>query len=344
VVVTLNGATNVTVSIGGVAEDTIRNIESIIAGLGNDVLNGDGLANTLDGGAGSDTLNGGASADEMYGRGGNDTYFVDNSADVAEEDAGEGSDTVLASVSYTLQAGSEVELLRTLGSATTTPANFTGNELANTLHGNAAANTLNGSGGADTMLATGGNDIYFVDNAFDVVTEFNAQGSDSVIATTSYVLGAGTSVETLRTLGSASNYAVNLVGNELVNLVAGNAAANLLLGKAGSDTLIGYGGADTFHFDTALGAANIDTIMDYNVAADTVQLDDAIFAGLAVGTLAASAFRIGAAAADADDRIIYNSTTGALIFDLNGNAAGGATQFATLTAGLAMANNDIVVI
>ena len=42
VVVTLNGATNAMVTVGGVAEDTIRNIENVIGGSGNDTLTGDG--------------------------------------------------------------------------------------------------------------------------------------------------------------------------------------------------------------------------------------------------------------------------------------------------------------
>jgi Ca2+-binding RTX toxin-like protein len=60
--------------------------------------------------------------------------------------------------------------------------------------------------------------------------------------------------------------------------------------------------------------------------------------------LDADAFHIGAAAADAEDRIIYNEMTGALIFDSNGNAAGGATQFAQLATGLALTNADFVVV
>ncbi len=36
-------------------------------------------------------------------------------------------------------------------------------------------------------------------------------------------------------------------------------------------------------------------------------------------------------ATDADDRIIYNTATGALFYDSNGNAAGGSTQFAVFT-------------
>ena len=46
--------------------------------------------------------------------------------------------------------------------------------------------------------------------------------------------------------------------------------------------------------------------------------------------LAANEFFVGTAAHDADDRIIYNASTGALIYDSNGNVAGGAVQFATL--------------
>ena len=51
-----------------------------------------------------------------------------------------------------------------------------------------------------------------------------------------------------------------------------------------------------------------------------------------------------AAAHDADDRIVYNAATGALIYDSNGLATGGAVQFATLAKNLALTNADFVVI
>ena len=93
-------------------------------------------------------------------------------------------------------------------------------------------------------------------------------------------------------------------------------------------------------------ATNVDRILDFVVADDTIRIDNAVFAGLetpAGSFLVSTEFRIGAAAADASDRIIYNPATGALIHDSNGNAAGGATQFALLAPGLALGSSDFVV-
>ncbi len=107
----------------------------------------------------------------------------------------------------------------------------------------------------------------------------------------------------------------------------------------------GGAGNDHFVFDTALNASNnVDTISDFNVANDTIRLENAIFTALTTtGTLAASAFHIGAGAQAADDRIIYDNVTGDLFYDGNGNAAGGSIQFAHLSAGLNLTFQDFLV-
>ena len=76
--------------VGGAGNDTLTGgpvDDSLVGGGGND---------TLIGGGGNDTLNGGAGVDSMVGGTGNDTYIVDNTNDVVVENAGEGTDTVLA--------------------------------------------------------------------------------------------------------------------------------------------------------------------------------------------------------------------------------------------------------
>ena len=82
-------------------------------------------------------------------------------------------------------------------------------------------------------------------------------------------------------------------------------------------------------------ASNVDTVKDFAHGVDLIVLENAVFTTLsAVGTLAASAFFAGDAAHDADDRVIYSPGSGALTYDSNGSAAGGAVQFAKLAVGL----------
>jgi len=297
---------------------------------------GNTQANILTGNSGANLLNGAAGADTMTGGDGNDTYVVDNAGDQAvEASAAGGTDIVQSAVDFTL--GANVENLTLTGSA---DIDGTGNGLANTINGNSGDNVLNGVGGADTMRGGNGDDNYIVDNVGDVVTESSATGgNDRVQSLISFTLG--NNVENLKIIGAA---AVDGTGNALANSLVGNAAANQLNGLAGSDTLEGGAGADGFRFTTALGATNVDRILDFTVVDDTIFIDNAVFTGLAAGALAAGAFRNGTAAVDADDRIIYNAATGALLFDVDGVGGTAAVQFATLDGAPVLTNADFQVI
>ncbi|MCB1745232.1 MAG: Ig family protein, partial [Gammaproteobacteria bacterium] len=102
-----------------------------------DVLKGEGGDDALRGGAGDDTLDGGSGADSMEGGTGNDTYVVDNAGDTVIEQAGEGTDTVKASIAYTLGANVEnLTLMEPAAIAASGNVDATGNSLANTLTGN----------------------------------------------------------------------------------------------------------------------------------------------------------------------------------------------------------------
>jgi len=119
----------------------------------------------------------------------------------------------------------------------------------------------------------------------------------------------------------------------------------VLNGKAGNDTLTGGLGDDIFRFDTALGAANVDRIKAFDAAHDSIEIGNAIFKAFAApGAVSAGAFHIGAAAADAGDRIVYDSATGALSYDSDGTGAAAAVTFATLDKGLALTAQDFWIV
>jgi len=306
-------------------------------------LLGNEFANTVLGNNGANFLDGGAGADVLAGFGGNDNYAVDNAGDQVIEGAGGGNDAVFSTVSYQLAGGSSVEMLAARDNSQTTSLALVGNEIANTILGNNGGNFIDGGAGADILAGFGGNDVYAVDNAGDIVVEDAGGGTDTVYASASFALNLGTSVETLSARDNSATTAINLVGNEIANMLTGNNGANYLDGGAGSDVLVGYGGADMFAFTTALGVNNVDTVADFVNGTDKIGLDDAIFTGLGA-TLNANAFVIGATAADADDRIIYNSATGQLYYDADGSGAGAAVQFATLAGGLSLTASDFVMI
>ena len=113
-------------------------------------LTGNGGANTITGGIGNDTLDGGAGNDTMIGGAGNDTYVVDSALDVVTEALNEGTDTVQATVTFTLSAN--VENLTLTGSGN---IDGTGNALGNVITGNGGSNTLTGGGGDDTAVFSG---------------------------------------------------------------------------------------------------------------------------------------------------------------------------------------------
>jgi Ca2+-binding RTX toxin-like protein len=313
------------------------------AGTDDLFLTGNQYNNTLIGNAGDNIMNGVGGADVMIGLAGDDTYAIDDAGDLVIDGFGQGNDLVLTYLSHTLSNGNQIETLSTVFHQGTDAINLGGNDYNNTLIGNYGANYLNGNGGVDVMIGLNGNDTYVADNAGDVVQEAAGGGADLLFSFVSYVLAAGQEVETVSTAVQGGTAALALTGNEYAQTIIGNAGANLLDGKGGSDTLYGLGGADTFAFTTALGAGNVDTVADFVAGTDRIGLDDAVFTAIG-GTLNANAFVIGTAAADADDRILYNSTTGALLYDADGVGGAAAVQFATLSTGLVLTAGDFMVI
>jgi Ca2+-binding RTX toxin-like protein len=195
------------------------------------------------------------------------------------------------------------------------------------------------------MLGGAGNDTYFVDSTSDRVYETtttsssnttDAGGTDRIFSTVSLSLDAYNGVRFVESLTLTGTAAINGTGNILNNTLTGNSAANTLNGGLGKDILTGGTGVDYFDFTSVLnGITNVDTITDFNRADDFIRLDNAVMAGLGTrtGALSETAFFSGAgrtAAADASDRIIYNTTTGDLYYDADGIGSTAAIKIALI--------------
>lgn len=140
----------------GTSIEDLTLIGTAIRGTGNkqaNVIVGNDRANVLTGLGGDDDLDGGAGADTLVGGTGDDTYRVDHAGDKVLEVAKEGIDTVIATLSWTLEAN--VENLTLVGTDAMTGTGSSGN---NVLVGNDGANTLYGLNGNDTLSGGAGND------------------------------------------------------------------------------------------------------------------------------------------------------------------------------------------
>ena len=359
---------------GGLGTDFID------GGDGDDTISGGAGFDIIFGGAGSDTVTYSASPSAVTA---NLSQFWLNSGGDASTDLlaeimsqlADGADpsTVLQSALFLsflpLIASDGTDAAFTLGLPDVivgvenlTGSNFndslTGDAFANILSGGNGNDMLDGLGGSDKLIGGNGNDVYRVDSTGDVVIEGSASGGvDTVESSATFTLS--TNVERLTLVGDD---AINGTGNSLSNVITGNAEANSLfglggddrltgdlgndrlIGGAGNDILRGGGGSDTFIFDKALSAStNVDSILDFVAADDTIQLQRSVFSAIASdGTLAAAAFQLGTAANDSGDRIIYDQATGRIFYDPDGTGAAAKVLFAAVTPGTALTNADFV--
>ena len=276
---------------------------------------------TLDGGLGEDTLYGGAGSDILIGGEGSDRYVLEDTQDVIYETGSFGSDTIIARFDIDLNDYIGIENV-ILYLDINEDFSITGNAEANGLSGNGADNILYGEAGNDYLNGNTGND-----------TLDGGTGNDSLFGFTGNdILMGGTGDDTLYgddVAGTVYSEAITVTGSDTLT---GGDGADVLYGGRGTDTLSGGDGEDTYVFDTQLANTNIDTIQDFLTSEDIFQLDNDIFSSLDLGQLDSNAFYSGTSAVDADTRIIYNSNTGALLYDADGTGSTAAVQFATLSS------------
>jgi Ca2+-binding RTX toxin-like protein len=126
------------------------------------------------------------------------------------------------------------------------------------------------------------------------------------------------------------------LGNDTLSGGSGN---DILLGGLGSDVLTGGAGADLFILDSSLGVSNIDVFKDFVSGTDKILLDDDVFTKF-LGTLSGAALsaenlKVGAGtraaaykAKDANDYLVYDTTSDLLYYDADGSGSGSGAAVA----------------
>jgi Ca2+-binding RTX toxin-like protein len=230
--VVTTATTSLSAFVGNEIENLTLGGAAAINGTGdgsNNVITGNTAKNILTGLGGDDTIDGGGSGDTMVGGLGNDLYIVDSTTDVVTEVAGQGTDEVQSSVTFTLTGDLENLTLTGTGNVS-----GTGNALVNVLNGNAGDNTLDGGLGDDFMIGGLGNDTYVVDSASDVVIDAGGT-SDTIRSSLTVTLASYVGIENLVLTGTGN---INGTGTAANNTLTGNGGVNTLTGGLGDDTYI----------------------------------------------------------------------------------------------------------
>jgi len=289
VVVTLNGAADAVVTVGGVAEDTLRNIENLVGGHGNDVLTGDDQANLLDGSTGNNALHGGGGDDILMAGGGDDLFDGAGGVDMVTFATSEGGVTVDLGRSGVQNTGQGMDTLASIevveGSAWDDA--LTGDNTENGLIGGAGQDWLQSLNGADVLSGGDGHDSVWGGAGDDVLD--GGMGDDTIDGgagddTASYLTALSGVIVDLRILEDQNTHGAgtdtlisieNLVGSAFGDVLTGTLGFNRIDGGDGDDIIFGRGG-DVYSSnglgDVLTGGAGADTfVMTYrNGPADRI--------------------------------------------------------------------------
>ncbi|WP_417509146.1 calcium-binding protein [Methylophaga sp.] len=327
------------------------------AGVDYGVMNGGN--DTYYGGDGNDVLVGGSGADSLYGEDGDDIFLVGgfgsgNSGTTSAADDGNQEWIATGAEHDLIVGGDGVDTLRitsgvgadtkTNGTVVLNDANFQGMEVVQV---GGTVDQLNVENDALQML----NDHYYFAANGTVDDLSNSLGNNGGTIDNVVVDASGVTANGLRFEGN---------GND--NTFIGTTQDDVFVGNGGNDTLTGGNGADTFVFgqvheqvvtgdddevqtyvDTAFDLTGIDTITDFVSGLDTIALNVDQFTSLTAGSFTADNLvcSVGAAAGDANDFLLFDTSTGALSYDADGSGAGAAVQFATLTGVTSLSASDI---
>jgi Ca2+-binding RTX toxin-like protein len=312
--------------------------DTLLGGDGNDSLEGGQGVNTLDGGTGDDTLYGGRFGDSSEtGGAGADHFALDFGGTARVTDFSSGVD--------------KIRLDGNLFSSVGASGDYSAGDVR--FYSAAGATAAHDADDRFVYDSSTGNMYYDADGTGAGSAQFlgTLQGAPSIGATDVEVIN-GTSPTPTPTPGTSlngTNNADTLVGGAGNDTIFGNSGNDWIEGRGGNDQLSGGSGQDSYVF-REFGASNADTLLNFDSNWDAMRFDNAAFTALgADGHFVAGDARFFAAAGasaghDADDRIVYNTSTGQLYYDADGAGGADAQLVATIQGGGTVAAQDIWVI
>lgn len=210
----------------------------------------------------------------------------------------------------------------------------------------AGDDVLSGYIGDDTLIGLAGDDQIF-----------GGVGTDSLDGGVGDDRLFGDDGEDLCVGGSGND---EIYGGLGADRLVGSAGDDRLYGGADTDFLTGGSGRDIFHLGdptsapltvphhpgaaarAALAIIAPDTILDFNVKQDLIELDPSVFRAVRNG-VSKGAFATGTGAHDGNDHLIYDPTSGHLFYDSDGTGAAAQTLIATLGHDLALTNAAFII-
>ena len=296
-------------------------------------------------------ISGTAYDDNIVGNNGNDTLST-GSGGKDTIDGGKGDDVL-----YIDYSGATGGITTTFNATTNIGSITTGTYGVS--YKNIEGLNITGTGYSDFIVGSNGNDTIegiYSDSGNDTI--IGGAGNDSLSASSSNgnnTLNGGAGDDHLDIGGSSGdNFLDGGDGNDTLsainasgkNTLKGGNGNDILIGGYGNDSLYGGSGIDTFVFNSYdLRSNSGNRVYDFNATNDVIWISAAGFgSGLLIGSLSANQFQIGASATTGDQKFIYNNITGALLFDPDGTGESSQVQFAQLSPGLPLTNNNFVIV
>jgi serralysin len=263
--------------------------------------------------------------------------------------------------------------------------NAVGGSGGDTIHGNGVANTLSGGGGNDIVLGGAGDDLQWGDAGDDTffgepgMDQIDGGAGIDVVSYGGLVAGATVYLDrSLPNAGAAAgdrlygienvygsatagdqlfgdagaNRLTGLGGNDRLEGRAGNDTLtggegdDTLVGGAGLDRLVGNAGADKFVFDQKPILNQYDRVLDFDPAADEIDISASAFGGglTAGGAVPFVSAIVPQSTGFTSGVLLYGTTTGYLSWDADGQGAGESILFAIITGPAPPTAADFVII